>query len=61
MFIDIPQLAVVLYFVLFGAAVVVVIVFVQLMLAATVALRAFTRDRDIRLDLLLAGGDDVPE
>ena len=60
MFIDIAQLAVVLYLVLFGAAVVVVI-FVRLMLAATVALRAFSRDRDIRLDLSLAGGDDVPE
>ena len=47
------------YIVVFGGIAVVLVVLVRLMLEATTALRSITRERDVRLDLLLADSDDA--
>ena len=47
------------YLVVFGGIAVVFVVLVRLMLVATTALKSVTRERDVRLDLLLA--DDPGE
>lgn len=54
MFIDYTLFLGIGYFVVFGGLVVVLVVLVRLMLVATTALRSITRERDVRLDLLLA-------
>ncbi|WP_411699290.1 hypothetical protein [Conyzicola sp.] len=46
------------YLLVVAAVVLVVVVLVRLMLAATRALNAITFERGVRVDLLLAGGDD---
>lgn len=47
------------YIVVFGGIAVVLVVLVRLMLEATTALRSITRERDVRLDLLLADSEDA--
>ena len=46
------------YIVVFGGIAVALVVLVRLMLVATTALRSITRERDVRLDLLLAADED---
>jgi hypothetical protein len=48
------------YLLLIAGIVLVVVVLVRLMLAATRALNAITFERSVRVDLLLAGSDDDP-
>jgi hypothetical protein len=48
------------YLLLVAGIVLVVVVLVRLMLAATRALNAITFERSVRVDLLLAGVDDDP-
>jgi hypothetical protein len=49
------------YLLLIAGIVLVVVVLVRLMLAATRALNAITFERSVRVDLLLAGSDDDPD
>ncbi|HEV7951638.1 MAG TPA: hypothetical protein VGP24_17890 [Glaciihabitans sp.] len=45
------------YIVVFGAIIFVTVVAVRLMFAATRALNAVTREKEFRIDLLIAGED----
>jgi len=46
------------YVVAFGGFIIVIVVLVRLMLWATMALKVITRDREVRLDVFLAGDAD---
>ncbi|GAB3605531.1 hypothetical protein GCM10027413_09400 [Conyzicola nivalis] len=49
------------YLLVIAGIVVIAIVLVRLMLAATRALNAITFERKVRVDLMLADGDDDPD
>jgi hypothetical protein len=46
------------YLIVFGGVIVVIVVLVRLMFWATTALKVITRDREARLDVLLAGDEN---
>jgi len=46
------------YLIVFGGVIVVIVVLVRLMLWATTALKVITRDREVRLDVFLAGDEN---
>lgn len=58
MFIDSSIFFTLGYLMVFGGVVVVLVVLVRLMLWATTTLKVIARDREVCLDLFLAGDDD---
>jgi len=57
MFIEPPTLYLVVYLLVLAGVVLIAVVLVRLMLAATAALNAITRERELRLELLLLDGE----